>query len=95
MSDKKKEMKADVTELAIKIHVHFMERQEYDCPDFDEIFDVAREKKEIGNLSDLSMVQHAIGQAWGAWDLWTAEWLMESKEAKDNQHWEDADRYNI
>ena len=88
-------MKDDVTELAVKIHIHFMERKKYDCPNFDEIFDLARDKKEIDSLEDLSMVQHAIGQAWGAWEQWTAEWLCEEREAKSQQRWEDANRGEI
>ena len=87
-------MKEDIAELAVKIHVHFMEREEYDCPDFDKLFAKASEYHEIEKPIDLHMIAFAIEQL-SNWDLWTAEWLCEDQEAKSQQRDEDLLRGDI
>lgn len=87
-------MKEEITELAVKIHVHFMEREEYDKPYFDKLFEKASEYHEIESPIDLHFVAFAIEQL-SAWDLWTAEWLCEERDLKGQQRDEDLLRCEI
>lgn len=88
-------MKEDVTELAVKIHVHLMENGVEECPDFESLFDIASEKKEIESTKNLHFVAFAIEQLIQRFDVWTAEWLIESKDLKGQQRDEDLLRGEI
>ena len=88
-------MKEDITELAVKIHVHLMENGAEECPDFESLFDIASVKKEIESAKDLHFVAFAIEQLCQCFDVWTAEWLIESKDLKGQQVDEDLLRGEI
>jgi hypothetical protein len=88
-------MKEDVTELAVKIHVHLMENGVEECPDFESLFDIANFKKEIESPKDLHFVAFAIEQLIQCFDAWTADWLIESKDLKGQQREEDLLRGEI
>lgn len=90
-------MKEDVTELAVKIHVHLMENGVEECPDFEYLFDIANFKKEIESPQDLHFVAFAIEQLIQCFDVWTAggEWLCEERDAKSQQRDEDLLRGEI
>lgn len=87
-------MKEEITALAIQLHIFFMERKEYDYPEFDAIFEKASEYHEIESAKDLHFVAYAIEQL-SSWDQWTDEWLREEREAKSQAQWEDANRGEI
>jgi hypothetical protein len=88
-------MKEDVSEFAVKIHVHLMENGVEECPDFESLFDIALVKKEIESTKDLHFVAFAIEQLMQCFDVWTAEWLIESKDFDSQKRDEDLLRGEI
>lgn len=88
-------MKEEITELAVKIHVHFMEEGEEECPDFWLIFNKTKEYYDIESPKDLHFVAFAIEQLMQCFDVLTAEWLIESKDHKSRQRDEDLLRGEI
>ena len=88
-------MKDDVTELAVKIHVHCMEVGNMELPEFDYLYNLATAKKEVENYRDLHFIAYVIEQVVCFWDFWTAEWLCEERAYKSQQQWEDANRGEI
>ena len=88
-------MKEDVTELAVKIHVHCMEVGNMELPEFDYLYCLATAKKEVENYKDLHFIAYVIEEVVCFWDFWTAEWLIEDREAKSQQADEDLLRGEI
>jgi len=88
-------MREDITELAIKMHVHCMELDIHECPEFDLLFGLASVKKEIESPKDLHFVACAIEQLMQCFDTWTAEWLIEEQDLKGQERDEDLLRGEI
>ena len=82
-------------DLSVKIHEIFMEKQDYECPSFYELFDKTEQMYPIDNTEDMRFMAEAIDECSNNWDTWTAEWRHEMKEAEAQTRWENANRGEI
>ena len=88
---KKKEMEV----LAQEINTYFMEREEFDCPSFDELLAAALVLYEVESTSDLRFIADAIEICDVEWNELTSEWLREAFELASQQADEDLLRGEI
>lgn len=82
----------EIIVLAQEINTRFMEREQYDCPDFEELLAAASVLYEVESTRDLRFIAYAIELCGVEWNNWTTEWQYEMREAKSQAKWENANR---
>lgn len=82
-------------DLAIEIHVRYMEDKEYDLPEVADIIATAFIIKEPESIADLTLAVKCIEDCVEHWDQWTAEWKREERDLKGQQRDEDMMRGEI
>lgn len=88
-------MKDDITKIAIEIHADFMMRDIFECPSFYTLLAKAENKKDVESTDDMRFLSYVVDQVMTSWDEFTSLWLIEEREAKSQQRWEDANRGEI
>ena len=88
-------MKEEITEMAIEIHADFMMRGIFDCPSFFTILAKAENKKDVECTYDMRFLSYVVDQVISSWEEFTSMWLLEERESKSQQRWEDANRGEI